>query len=455
MPPFWTAYSLTLTETVGGTVLALPIALAGVGPIPGLILLIILGLVNNLTITGVVEAITRNGNMHYGTAYFGRLVGDYLGKPGSIILVPALILLNVTTLIAFYIGISISLADITNISPLLWSALVFLLAVYFLRRESLNATVATALVIGMINILILIVLSLLAFPQIQAANLKYVSPLFEGGQLFNPKILELIFGVVLFAYFGHTSAGNAAKVVLRRDPGGYVILAMGIGTIHMSYGLYFQVREALPLTAKKTTQFLVSMAPILLLFIVVEWMFLTGRESFSWFFGVLGVILLPLLGGIFPMLMLVASRRKGDYTPRLSFGFLGNPLILTIIYLIYLGSVFVYGFFIWGDPAERFMAIGVGFVVLIVTYLVIRQGAFTPRVVIELKVETSDTNERATLNFVDAGKPLAGTFKFIYANEEKFASGVEVEIPSYKQLRNIFIEFSPVSSKEIEIILTR
>jgi amino acid permease len=514
MPPFWTAYSLTLTETVGGTVLALPIALAGVGPIPGLILLIILGLVNILTITGVVEAITRNGNMHYGTAYFGRLVGDYLGKPGSIILVPALILLNVTTLIAFYIGISISLADITNISPLLWSALVFLLAVYFLRRESLNATVATALVIGMINILILIVLSLLAFPQIQAANLKYVSPLFEGGQLFNPKILELIFGVVLFAYFGHTSAGNAAKVVLRRDPGGssliwgnimalataiplyslwvvavngaiplielvnetgtalsplaikiggvvpilgiiYVILAMGIGTIHMSYGLYFQVREALPLTAKKTTQFLVSMAPILLLFIVVEWMFLTGRESFSWFFGVLGVILLPLLGGIFPMLMLVASRRKGDYTPRLSFGFLGNPLILTIIYLIYLGSVFVYGFFIWGDPAERFMAIGVGFVVLIVTYLVIRQGAFTPRVVIELKVETSDTNERATLNFVDAGKPLAGTFKFIYANEEKFASGVEVEIPSYKQLRNIFIEFSPVSSKEMKVWLHR
>ena len=514
MPPFWTAYSLTLTETVGGSVLALPIALAGVGPIPGLVLLFILGLVNILTILGIVEAITRNGNMRYGTAYFGRLVGDYLGKPGSIILVPALLILNITTLIAFYIGISISLADITRISPLLWSALLFLLAVYFLRRESLNATVASALVIGMIDILILIILSLLAFPQIQSVNLQYVSPLFKGGQLFNPKILELIFGVVLFAYFGHTSAGNAAKVVLRRDPGGssliwgnmmalvtaialyslwviavngaipsivlinetgtalsplaikvggvvpilgiiYVILAMGIGTIHMSYGLYYQVREVLPSNAKKTTQFMVSITPILLLFMAVEWMLFTGRESFSWLLGVLGVILLPLLGGIFPMLMLAASRHKGDYTPKLSFGFLGNPLVLTIIYLFYLGSVFVYGIFIWSDPAQRFIAIGVGLVVLVVTYLVVRQGAFVSRVVIELKVETSDTSEQATLKIVDAGRPLAGTFRFVYANEERSANGVEIEIPAYRQLRNIFIEFPPVSSKEMKVWLHR
>jgi len=514
MPPFWTAYSLTLTETVGGSVLALPIALAGVGPIPGLLLLLILGLVNILTIVGIVEAITRNGNMRYGTAYFGRLVGDYLGKPGSIILVPALLILNITTLIAYYIGISVSFADITRISPLLGPALLFLLAVYFLRRESLNATVASALLIGMINILILLILSLLSFPHIQSANLQYASSLFEEGKLFDPKILELIFGVILFAYFGHTSAGNAAKVVLRRDPGGssliwgnimamataialyslwviavngaipsielinetgtaisplaikiggvvpilgiiYIILAMGIGSVHMSYGLYYQVREALPSNAKKTTQFMVSMTPILLLFIAVEWMLFTGRESFSWLLGILGVILLPLLGGIFPMLMLAASRRQGDYIPKFSFSFLGNPLVLTIIYLIYLGSVFVYGIFIWSDPTQRFITIGVGLVVLVVTYLIIRRGAFDSRVVIELKVETSDTGERAILKIVDAGRPLAGTFRFLYANEEKSANGVEIEIPAYRQLRNIFIEFPPVSSKEMKVWLHR
>jgi amino acid permease len=514
MPPFWTAYSLTLTETIGGSILALPIALAGVGPLPGVILLFILGLVNILTIMGIVEAITRNGNMRYGTAYFGRLVGDYLGNPGSIILVPALLILNVLFLIAFYIGISISLADITGITPMLWPILVFLIAVYFLRRETLNATVASALVIGIINILIIIILSVLTFPYIQAENLRYTSLPFGKGQIFNPQILYLVFGVILAAYFGHTSAGNAAKVVLRRDPGGksliwgnvaalataivlyslwvisvngaispddlsnetgtalsplalkiggsvsilgiiYVILAMGIGSVHVSYGLYYQVREVLPPNVKKTIQFLISVAPIFLQFILVEWMLLTNRESFSWLIGIAGVLLVPILGGIFPMLMLAASRRKGDYAPKLSFGFLGNPLVLTIVYLIYLGSIFIYGFFIWEDPIQRVIAIGVGIVMLIVTYLVIRQGAFASRIVIELKVEISDTDERATLAIIDKGKPLTGTFRFVYVNGEQSISGTEVEIPSYKQLKNIFIEFSSVSSKEMKVWLHR
>lgn len=514
MPPFWTAFSLTLTTTVGGSVLALPIALAGVGPLPGVILLFILGLVNILTITGIVEAITRNGNMHYGTAYFGRLVGDYLGKPGSIILVPALLLLNVLALMVYYIGISTSLADATGISPMLWSALLFLIAVYFLRRESLNATVASALTIGIVNILIIIILSVLAFPYVESVNLHYVNFPFGGGQVFNPKILEIVFGVVLAAYFGHTSAGNAAKIVLRRDPGGesliwgniaamataialyslwviavngaipsaelsattgtalsplaakiggivpilgviYVILAMGMGSIHMSYGLFYQVREVLPSDVKRSIQFLVSLAPVFLLFISVEWMLFTKRESFAWLLGILGVFLLPILGGIFPMLMLAASRRKGDYVPKRSFGFLGNPIVLTIVYLIYLGSVFVYGVFIWEDPIQRLMAIGVGIMILIVTFLVIRQGAFASRIVIELKVEASDTDERATLAIVDAGKPLAGTFKLVYANEERIMKGSEIEIPSYKQLKNIFVEFSSPSSKEMKAWIHR
>jgi hypothetical protein len=47
LPPFWTAYSLTLTETVGATVLALPIAVAAIGPLPGVAILVVLGLVTS------------------------------------------------------------------------------------------------------------------------------------------------------------------------------------------------------------------------------------------------------------------------------------------------------------------------------------------------------------------------------------------------------------------------
>ena len=512
LPPFWTAFSLTLTETVGGSMLALPIALAGVGPIRGVILLIVLGLVNLFTVMGLVEGITRNGNMRYGTAYFGRLVDDYLGRAGSIILIPVLLIISITYLIAFYIGISISLADITHLSPVLWSALLFFGAVYFLRSESLNATIASALVIGMINILIVLILCLITLPQIQIANLRSGSPLFAGGKLFNPVILQLIFGVVLYAYSGYTSAGNAAKVVLRRDPGGsaliwgnilamvtaialyslwvvavngaippselinetgtalsplavkiggivpvlgiiYVVLAMGIGTVHTSYGLYYQVREALPSNIKKTTQFFIGMVPILLIFCVVEWMLFTGRESFSQLLSVPGTILLPLIGGIFPIMMLSASRRKGDYIPKLIFGFLDHPLVLIIIYLTYLGSVFFYGLFIWQDPIQRSLAIGVGTITLIFTFLVIRQGAFKSRAVIELKVDVSDDHERATLTTIDMGKPLAGEFRFLYRNKEEVLNGDKIVIPSYKQLKKIILRFPSVSSQEVKVWL--
>ncbi len=514
MPPFWTAFSLTLTETVGGSILALPIALAGVGPLPGVILLVLLGLVNILTIMGIVEAITRNGNMRYGTAYFGRLVDDYLGKPGSILLVPVFLILSVLLLVVYYIGISTSLADITGVNPMLWAAVVFLVGAYFLRRESLSATVASALVIGTINILIILILSALALPFIQTSNLQYVHLPFGNGQVSNPKIFDLVFGVVLVAYFGHTSVGSAAKVVLRRDPGGssliwgniaamitaialyslwvlavngaissvelgrltgtalsplaakiggivpllgiiYVILAMGMGSVHYSYGLFYQVREVLPSKAKRSIQFIVSLAPVFLLFLAVEWMLFTKRESFSGLLGFMGVFLIPIIGGIFPMLMLAASRRKGEYTPKVVFGFLGNSLVITITYLIYLGSMLVYGIFIWEDPVQRITAVGVSILMLIVTGLVWRQGAFTSRVVMELKVDASDIDERATLILVDAGKPLVGTFKLMYANGERSMSGSEVEVPSYKQLKNILVEFSTPASREIKVWLHR
>ena len=105
------------------------------------------------------------------------------------------------------------------------------------------------------------------------------------------------------------------------------------------------------------------------------------------------------------------------------------------------------------EPLQRLTAVGVSILMLIVTGLVFRQGAFASRVVMELKVDASDTGERATLSLVDAGKPLNGMFKLMYANEERSVSGSTVEVPSYKQLKNILVEFSTPASTEIKVWL--
>jgi hypothetical protein len=231
----------------------------------------------------------------------------------------------------------------------------------------------------------------------------------------------------------------------------YVILAMGISIVLFSYGIFFQTREFLPEKLKRTSRFLLSFAPLILIMLLVQWLLYTGSASFSEVLGIIGLLLLPILGGIFPMLMLASSRRKGDYIPKRTFRFLGNPLVITIVCLIYLSSLFVYGFFIWEDPVPRALAIGTGVLVLILTYLIIRQGAFRQRVVIELRAQVADNNERTTLTLVDAGKPLQGSYRLVYADGEHSGQGNEIEIPSFKQLKNIYLTFHSPEAKEMKL----
>ncbi len=96
----------------------------------------------------------------------------------------------------------------------------FVVGLYYLRRQSLTATIASALVVGAVNLGLVLALSLLAFPHAKSDNLLYVNAPFLGGRPFDSSIVALIFGVVLAAYCGHTSGGVFSDIVLARatDP---------------------------------------------------------------------------------------------------------------------------------------------------------------------------------------------------------------------------------------------
>lgn len=533
LPPFWTAFSLTLTETVGAGILALPIALAGVGPLAGVVLLLIFGLINILTIAGIAEAITRNGNMRYGYSFLGSLVSDYLGYLGTTIFTVALLLLTFLGLIAFYIGIASSLAHVSGIPEAVWPVLLFLIGFYFLRRESLDATVASALLIGAINIGLIIIISLLALPYMRLENLLYVKLPFWGGQAFNPAVFQLIFGVVLGAYFGHISAGNMAKVVLRRDPGGhamlwgnvtamaavtglymlwvvaingaiaptiltttsstaliplgavvgpsaqifgtiFVVLSMGMGSVHMALAIFNQVREWLPIPPRlmltslrastglssrvwevvlsKGGRFWLGIAPIVLCFLLVEWLLLMNRESFTEVLSFLGVLTVPALGGIFPMLMLAASRRNGEYVPGVVWRFLGHPLVASGIYAIFLAGVFLHGLVIWQDPWQRGAALLVGVLMIGVIFVLIYQGAFIRRVVVELRVDQNATGQ-AVFNSVVEGKWLPTEVCLRYRDHDQSLQAATSEISNFSALQSVRFQLVATPARELKIWL--
>ena len=145
LPAFWLAFVVTLI--IGAVNLALPIAVAGVGALPGIALIVVLGIINLVTVAAMVEVVTRSGSIRYGNAFIGTVVADYLGTAASAILSAALIAFSFGILLIFYIGISTTLADATSLPAAAWMILLFLIGLYFLTRGSLNATVASTIVI--------------------------------------------------------------------------------------------------------------------------------------------------------------------------------------------------------------------------------------------------------------------------------------------------------------------
>jgi amino acid permease len=487
LPPFWTAFALTLTETVGAGILALPIAFATVGAIGGLIALAVLGVVNMLTIAAMAEAVARNGNMRYGRAYFGRMVGDYLGPAGTLILSPAITLLYAIILLAYFIGLPESLADATDIRPELWAVGLFLIIVFYLRREDISATVATALLVGATSISLIVLLSVIALPHVTSTNLRHTQLPFWHGQPFDSSILELIFGVVLCAFFGHTTTANCAAVVLTKDPSArslihgavaamatalglyslwviavngtvpstilsgdqgtalgpladeigpivnvlgivFVIVAMGMASIHMSLGLAYQVRDWLPAagrkpqdvpsqasppSSKRSNAVILSrdsiwrtvsrIAPAFLIFVLAESLFFSNRASFAGLFGFLGVITVPIVAGVFSMLMLYAARKKGDCAVGSAWRFLGHPVVVSAITALFIASILVHGLFLWDDPLRRVIAIGLS-VVIVAFAISTCRTAFVSRAVIELRMSEERVGT-SVVNVVARGRP--------------------------------------------------
>jgi amino acid permease len=445
LPPFWTAFALTLTECVGAGILALPVALASIGPLGAIVLLLAFGLINVITVAAVVEAISRTGSMRYGSAYFDGFVAGLLGPLGARMLGIALFALNAAVLLVTLIGFGTVLESATGVAGIVWTTALFAVNVELLRRERLDATVASALVIGVVNIVLILALAGIAALHLRAGNFEQVNvPLLDGRPV-DTDVLVLIFGVVLLAFFAHTSAANSAKVVLERDPSGRALLlgnvaalgaaallytvtavaftgalepavlqgsdgtvlepladragpivhvlgsafavrAVGLGSVYACLGLYNQVVELRP-QRDRTRRLLVGAAAPAALFALTVWLIVAGRESFTAPLGYVGALTAPLVGGLFPMLLVVVARRRGELVPGTVTRFVGHPVTVVLVGGLFAAAVLIHGLVIWDGWVERGMALAVTAGMAAVTVAAWRGGAFRRRGVVEVRRE--------------------------------------------------------------------
>lgn len=473
LPPFWVALVLTLPLSAG--LLALPIALAGIGALPGIVVLIMFGLLNAFTAAALAESVARSGATRFGLGFVGQLVSEYLGSAGSVLLTAIMAINNFLVLIVFYMGVASTLEGALKLPAELWIVGIFGVGLYFLSRKSLNTTVSAALVLNAINVVLVVAIMLLALPHVQSANLAYSQVPFVNGQPFNPAVWTLVFGIMLSNFFSHMLVASYGKVIIRRDAsarswiGGvmaaivvttlisclwviavngavapqvlasetgtalvalatvvgpavnwlgtlFVILSLGMASIHVSLASLFMMEERVPEGwSSKRGRFLVCISPIAVVFLVTEWVAISGNGSYAGLLGFLSVISLPLLGGMFPVLLLAATRRKGDFVPGLVLRFLGSPVVLTGIYLFFLGAIFVYGLFIYQDPVQRVITLVIGAAIVVVTFAMLRRGMLKKRAVVELHADYSPGGAHR-FNIVAGGKPAVTPVRLEYTD---------------------------------------
>ena len=128
------------------------------------------------------------------------------------------------------------------------------------------------------------------------------------------------------------------------------------------------------------------------------------------------------------MLLLAASRRSGEFVPDVVYRFLGHPVLVASIYLLFLANIFLHGLVIWQAPVERGVALLTGALVAGATIMMVRRGAFVRRVVVELR-EDQRADGRAVFNVVAAGRPMVTDVQLTYPDGERHVHAAIGEVP--------------------------
>jgi hypothetical protein len=116
----------------------------------------------------------------------------------------------------------------------------------------------------------------------------------------------------------------------------------------------------------------------------------------------LGTLATPILGGVIPMLMLLAARRRGEYATAVAPRLLAHPITVVLVAGLYSAGILFQGWVISTDPLMRYGTLVATVIVVAISILALRAGAFRRRAVLELRGEEAG---RVRYALVDAGDP--------------------------------------------------
>ncbi|HCC22772.1 TPA: hypothetical protein DF272_01180 [Candidatus Falkowbacteria bacterium] len=201
---FWQAVSILVGTIIGAGVLGIPYVISRSGFIPGLVLIIFLGLASMVLNLMIAETMMRTRFRHQ----LSGLARKYLGPVYDRLQSLSMIIGIYSGLTAYIIGEGIVLSSLFGVpNDSFRFSLYFLLFGVMVVLIGLRLVKALETIFVFLLVIVLLLICGWSFPSINAANLSSL----DLSKLFLP------YGVLLFAYAG-TSAIFSIKEVLRDRP---------------------------------------------------------------------------------------------------------------------------------------------------------------------------------------------------------------------------------------------
>jgi len=195
---------------------------------------------------------------------------------------------------------------------------------------------------------------------------------------------------------------------------------------------------------------LVSVLPLTAAFALSEWLVLTGNGSFAGLLSFLGIIVVSLVAGLYPVLLFVASRRNGEYAPEPVRRYLGWPVFLVPIYLFFLAVLVAHAAIIWTAPGERVAAAAAAGAMVAIPVALLRSGAFARR----LTVEVCDDQRTGGARFaiLSGERAAPGTVRLDYGGQALRPEGSSGEIPDFGSLRRAVFDLGRDRESPAEVV---
>ena len=146
-------FGVVFPTVVGGGILALPVALAPLGPLLAVAVTIGLGIVNILTIGLLALTVSRRADSIPDHARLATLAGQLLGRRTGRLTTALVGLLMLGFVVVYALGLSQSLASTAGLTPTAWAVLVLVgsvLLVGFQRRRALMTAGSTVTIVNLL-----------------------------------------------------------------------------------------------------------------------------------------------------------------------------------------------------------------------------------------------------------------------------------------------------------------